>query len=163
MMSAEFNEATHNFNKVSVWHWLMMSLSLSWFSLVAVFSNQLHDTETGFLAIWVLYITDFECLDIELCKSLKSPTFLCFAYKESGFIVVFFFFEVFFVLFFSPKVTLNNSSSAFLKVLQSLSLKIVCFSTHFVLPHYFQSSVVFFVLLFVCCKLLNTEGWIIQA
>lgn len=72
----------------------------------------------------------------------------------------------FFFLFFfpSPKVILNNSSSAFLKVLQSLSLKIVCFSTHFVLPHYFQSSVVVcFVLLFVCCKLLNTEGWIIQA
>lgn len=136
-----------------------MSLSLSWFSLVAVFSNQLHETETGFLAIWVLYITDFECLDIELCKSLKSPTFLCFAYKESGFIVVFFLF-----FFPSPKVILNNSSSAFLKVLQSLSLKIVCFSTHFVLPHYFQSSVVVcFVLLFVCCKLLNTEGWIIQA
>lgn len=129
-----------------------MSLSLSWFSLVAVFSNQLHETETGFLAIWVLYITDFECLDIELCKSLKSPTFLCFAYKDSGFIVG----------FFSPKVILNNSSPAFLKVLQSLSLKIVCFSTHFVLPHYFQSSVVFFVLLFVCCKLLNTEGWIIR-
>lgn len=62
----------------------------------------------------------------------------------------------------SPKVILNNSSSTFLKVLQSLSLKIVCFSTHFVLPHYFQSSVVVFLFCYLCvvsCLTLRDESF----